>query len=536
MADKPYDLAVVGAGTGGCIVAARIAQNGVHPTTGEPLKIALLDLGPYFEGAPSPGYGDPERRQMFTNVTAEFGRRYRTRRGVPPGETRRIPLKPEDEVYTFNTAGIVGGGSVLYTAITNVPYPLDYQAWSSETGLDLSYQTLGPAAREIERTFNIHPKPDPLLRVGDRLFRDSSRSLGLEVKPAKIAKQNCLWCGYCDGINMCKYDARGGSFAAYLPTAIRHGVEVIPDAEVEKVIIERQGGEARVTGVAYTRHGQRQVLQALRVIVSCGQYGTTPVLLRSGYGPRQLLQQVVVENPNVGSHTDARPWCEPLTGVFDQPISDGQYRDGNVVGAFYAYHDTRSDKLYDRIQITMAPRELPSPDRFAIRREAPEFGRNHKEYMRGMADISRHSSAQRGILSLIKADVRLIRPAGVRGWINEWGEMIYRANDPSILKPIQEGRELTYEILKKMGAREVLGMDRPARVFTVEKYVGACQPGADPRTSVVDGHFESHDVSGLFVCDGSTVPLGASEGYAGSVGTVAVYASDRIVERHFTRG
>jgi choline dehydrogenase-like flavoprotein len=153
-----------------------------------------------------------------------------------------------------------------------------------------------------------------------------------------------------------------------------------------------------------------------------------------------------------------------------------------------------------------------------------------------MADISRLSPAQQGILSLIKADVRLIRPAGVRGWVNEWGEMIYRANDPSILKPIQQGRELTYEILKKMGAREVLGMDRPARVFTVEKYVGACQPGADPRTSVVDGHFESHDVPGLFVCDGSTVPLGASEGYAGSVGTVAVYASDRIVERHFTRG
>ena len=107
MADKPYDLAVVGADTGGCIMAAHIAQNGVHPTTGEPLRIALLDLVPYFGRAPRPEYGEPERRKMFTNVTADFGRRYRTRRGVPPREARRIPLKPEDEVYTFNTAGIM---------------------------------------------------------------------------------------------------------------------------------------------------------------------------------------------------------------------------------------------------------------------------------------------------------------------------------------------------------------------------------------------------------------------------------------------
>ena len=208
-----------------------------------------------------------------------------------------------------------------------------------------------------------------------------------------------------------------------------------------------------------------------------------------------------------------------------------------MVGAFYAYHDTRPDKQYDRIQITMAPKELPGPERTAIAADAPEFGWSHKEHMRNLVDRNNPTKAQRDLLSRMRVDVRVIRPSSVRGYINEWGEMVYRANDPTILKPVQEGREVAYEILKKMGAKEVLGMERPARVFAVEKYVGACQPGADPKRSVVDGSFESHDtIPGLFVCDGSTVPLGASEGYAGSVGTVAVYASDRIVERHFKRG
>lgn len=536
MAETSYDLIVAGAGTGGIIMAARISQKGVHPSTGEPLKVALLDMGPYFAGTPRPGYGVFKRRHMFTNVRSDFQGRYRTRRGITPGATRRLPLGPGDETYTFNTAGIVGGGSVLYTAITNTPYPADYQVWSDETGLDLSYQNLRYAAEETERAFNIHPKPDGLLRDGDRLFRDSARALGMEVNPAKIAKQNCLWCGYCDGINMCKYDARGGSFTGYLPTALEHGVEIIPDATAERVLIEKQGSGFRVTGVAYARHGERGVVKAPRVVVSCGQYGSTPLLLNSGYGPRRLVQDLMVENPNVGDHTDARPWCEPMTAVFDQAISDGQYRDGNVVGAFYAYHDTRPDKQYDRIQITMAPKELPPPQQAAIGTDAPEFGRAHKEYMRDLVNRNHPTPAQRTLLSRMTVDVRVIRPSSVRGYINEWGEMVYRANHPTILKTIQEGREVAYEILKKMGARQVLGMERPARVFAVEKYVGACQPGSDPTTSVVDGNFESHEIPGLFVCDGSTVPRGASEGYAGSVGTVAVYASDRIVERHFTRG
>ena len=530
MAETSYDLIVAGAGTGGIIMAARIAQKGVHPTTGEPLKVALLDMGPYFGGTPRPGYGVPRRRHMFTNVRSDFQGRYRTRRGMPPGATRRIPLGPDDETYTFNTAGIVGGGSVLYTAITNTPYEADYQVWSDETGLDLSYRNLRYAAEETERAFNIHPKPD-------RLFRDSARALGIEVKPAKIAKQNCLWCGYCDGINMCKYDARGGSFTGYLPTALDHGVEIIPDAEAEKVLIEKQGAGFRVTGVSYIQNQEHQVVNAPRVVVSCGHYGSTPLLLRSGYGPRQLVEELIVENPNVGHHTDARPWCEPMTAVsLILPLAMASTGTATWWAPFMPI--TTPDRISNTTgsRSPWPPRSCPGRSGPPLPLMPPSSGGLTKGYMRNLVDRNNPTEAQRVLLSRMSVDVRVIRPSSVRGYVNEWGEMVYHANHPTILKPIQEGREVAYEILKKMGAKEVLGMERPARVFAVEKYVGACQPGADPTRSVVDGSFESHDIAGLFVCDGSTVPRGASEGYAGSVGTVAVYASDRIVERHFKRG
>ena len=51
---KPYDLIVVGTGTAGLILASRIAQHGVNPKSGEPLRIASIEAGPYWKGPQRP--------------------------------------------------------------------------------------------------------------------------------------------------------------------------------------------------------------------------------------------------------------------------------------------------------------------------------------------------------------------------------------------------------------------------------------------------------------------------------------------------
>ena len=65
MAVKEYDLIVVGAGTAGIIAAARIAEAGINPTTGDRLRIGLIDAGAQlFEGERRAGYGHPNRRRQ----------------------------------------------------------------------------------------------------------------------------------------------------------------------------------------------------------------------------------------------------------------------------------------------------------------------------------------------------------------------------------------------------------------------------------------------------------------------------------------
>ena len=189
MADQPYDLAIIGAGQAGCTLAGKIAQKGVNPTTGEPLKIALFDRGPYFKGKPNPGYGSPERRRMFTNISQEFRNRYVSRSGLPPGAKRKVPIKPGQEVFTQSTAAIFGGGTLHYTAITRVPYEIDFQVWEEETGANLGYQTMKPFAEQITHDFNIHARPAALLTRIDHLFRDMAVSMGYTAQDATVAKR-----------------------------------------------------------------------------------------------------------------------------------------------------------------------------------------------------------------------------------------------------------------------------------------------------------------------------------------------------------
>ena len=129
-----YDLIIVGGGTAGCILAARIAENGIHPRTKERLRIALIEAGPYFRGDPRHGYGIPLRRRMFTNVSAEFrgSGRYALRGG----------------------SMVLGGSSVTFGAQSHLPFSADYANWEYTTGVDWTEENVKEASDEVRRVFN----------------------------------------------------------------------------------------------------------------------------------------------------------------------------------------------------------------------------------------------------------------------------------------------------------------------------------------------------------------------------------------------
>ena len=489
-----YDLVIVGGGMAGCILAARIAENGVHPQTRDRLRIALVEAGPYLKGAPRPGYGVPSRRQLFTNVSHEFSEN--NRYSMPGG------------------AMILGGSSMHYGAQAFPPFPADYGNWVSATGVDWTVGNLKEAADEVRQVFNVHSDPEEILSEGQKGFRNAARSLGYQVRPLEGAKKNCIRCGFCNAANMCKYDAKMSALLTHVPAAEEHGVEIIPDTMVEKVLFDGK----KATGVMGRQGDRETLIEGDKIMLSGGTVQTPLLLWKSGFGPADMLgSNTLINNPNVGQHAHAH-FGLFLRSLFPEPIKEGDR--GWNAGTFIIT-DIKPNS-HDRLLIQdsgMGGQE--SPNQTALSEFAPEFGREHKTFMK------------EGARRLGRTSIWIV-PGELEGHLNEAGNILYPEANPIELGRVREGVERATQIMQKMGATRVTPAERAMRGLFHPHVLGTCRAGTDPRTSVTDAHFRAHDADNLFICDGSVVPRTGTGNSGMVVATVATFAAQRMVQDHFS--
>ena len=126
--------------------------------------------------------------------------------------------------------------------------------------------------------------------------------------------------------------------AYYSPVAGRPNLHLITEAMVEKVVLEhgKNGGEAKATGVAYTKGEDAYTVFAKReVIMAAGVYQTPQLLELSGIGGKALLDkhgiECVVDNPYVGENLQDHPMTGVSLEVADGIPTTDMIRDPNVV-------------------------------------------------------------------------------------------------------------------------------------------------------------------------------------------------------------
>lgn len=519
--DEIFDVIVVGAGTAGTILASRIAENGVNPGTGDRLNVALFEGGPYYlEGGPlRPGIGDPVRRQMITNLRGD--------------ET--IPAKWPYDGYNVKA---VGGCSLHWGSNASLPIPKDFTNWQKETGVDWSEEKFKDAVEEAVKMYHVHPidlyydtPGRTKLSKAGQMFADAASALGLPVNQTNddprdkgikgVARINCILCGYCGGNHYCKYDSKATGLIYLKLIGEKNGLNVIPDAEVDHILIEKSGASPIAKGITYTQYGQRKQARAPRLVVCCGTTGTPVLLYRSGYGPRDLLGgNTIVENNNVGRHLDGdtRLGGNEMVALFDEDIHDG-----GRGSEFLLSEDG------DRNKVTMSGLggigyTEQYPRLRALYSVAPDSGWEHKDYMR-------HSLSRLGNIG-----IRIAAPIWSKGRVGLRGEHLYRRDDPAVLTLFEKGWTLGREIFARIRPQPIkLDAKRP-RSFPILHEVGTCRAGLTKENSVVTPDFECHDVENLLLCSAAVIPTGNHT--ASHMPTVAVscYAWRRIVANHFRRG
>jgi len=286
-----YDFIVTGAGSAGCVVAARLSESGRH-------RVLLLEAGP------------PDRNPWI-HIPLGFTKTYVDPRVNWKFETQPQPQLANRRLY-LPRGKTLGGSSSINGMVYMRGHHADYDEWRQRGCEGWDWDSVLPYFKKAENQTRgadeFHGVGGPL-NVSDQPGRFELTDAVLEAcvqagipRTADFNGAQQEGCGYYQTTTSNK--RRWSTAKAYLhPARQRSNLVVQTGAHATRVLIENN----RAVGVEYQMAAGRMTARARgEIVVSGGAYGSPQLLLLSGLGPVQHLQEmgigVVRDMPAVGSN------------------------------------------------------------------------------------------------------------------------------------------------------------------------------------------------------------------------------------------
>ncbi len=513
------DYVVVGAGTAGCIVAARLAAAGGA-------SVALVESGSSY------------RRVLDVPLLGLWVWLRRPDRYAWDSSTVPQEALGGRRVW-FPGGRLVGGSSAINAMVCSRGHPASYDRWALE---GWRYADLLPWFRRAER----HERgaspfhgADGRIGVSESRFRhplalaflSACREAGIPLNDDFNGEQS-------DGAGFYQLfqwrGRRSCTATAYLPSAPRESLRLITRAHVTRLVLE--GGRAR--GIEVMRDGTSRMLRARREVIVCaGTVRSPQLLMLSGIGPADALRRreigVVADRPEVGENLRDQVRVPMIHASRARNYAAPWRLAASAVEYAFARRGLFASNVVDVAAIVHSTTSLPFPDiRLALRwRVAPEHGRRLVDI-----EVALLAPKSRGRVTLAPDDpfgTPLIDPAYLR--------------DPADARTLARGMALARRIAGSRACRAAgvgeqvragpASDDEHLRAHLASAFhpVGTCRMGTDDG-AVVDLALRVRAVEGLRVIDASVIPAPVSGNAQSLVVALAERGADLLLTSAGTPG
>lgn len=504
MLRKAYDYVIIGGGSSGCVLAARLSED---PS----VTVLLLEAG------------GRDRNPLF-HMPAGFAK---MTKGIASWGWSTVPQKGlNGRALWYTQAKVIGGGSSINAQIYTRGNRRDYDRWAQEFGCEgWSFREVLPYFKRAEGNERFeddyHGGEGPLgvsmprgaLPICSAFIR-AAQQWGMPYNPDFNGRQQAGAGFY----QLTQKDARRSSTSqAFLrPAESRPNLTVVTGAEVLRVLVEK----GRAMGVELVQGTRITQLRAEReVLLTSGAIGSPRLLMLSGIGPADHLRSIGIDVlhdlPGVGENLHDHVDLCTISECTDRHTYDGTDRLDRTILAGLQYLLTRTGpvtaSLFETGAFWYADEEAGWPDMQFHLGQGSGIEKGIVK-IKGWGVTLNSTFARprsRGTVRLASADPKaapLIDP-------NFWGDPYDREMS---LRGLEMARDIMRqpalrpfvrkEVLPGPGATQQEILDCAIGIAKTDHHpVGTCRMGVDGM-AVVDPELRLRGIEGLRVCDASVMP------------------------------
>ena len=481
------DVVVVGTGAGGAVAAKELAEKG--------LAVAIIEAGAF------------HRREEFTgNPLDMIPMLYHGKGTTATLGNALIPIQ----------IGRAVGGTTLINSATCFRTPEEIlNQWVAMGLTDFSPEKMAPYFERVEGILHVEECQSKYVGPIGEVIREGCEKLGYSCGPLRHNTIDCDGQGVCT--QGCPKDAKQSTNISYIPRALSAAAQLFTGFEAREIITEGQRAVGiRAVGMGKGGRPITLTCRARAVILSGGAF-LTPILIQKN--------RLARGNRWIGRNLTIHP-C--VFSIAEFPDRDMQNH-ATIPQGFMIDEFTKQGLKF----------EGGTPPFMIFASILPGIGKPYTDLLESFNHLA--------IFGCMVKDTAtgFVRP-GPNGWplifynlsrrdtdnlaraLSILGNVYFAAGARRVFLPtfdhplVETTADLEKAVARNWKPRDML--------LSAYHALGTARMGLHDRDSAIDTNHQCHQVPGLFVVDGSSIPTGLGVNPQETIMAFATRAAERIAE------